>query len=70
MRVPCRGHSPGHDEDSFTLYDDIRQGVRDKEVGGTSLAHPFRKPRLIFVHAYSSGEFIPLSSSEVHSYAL
>jgi hypothetical protein len=35
MRLYNRSHSPGHDEDNFALQDDIRQRVRDQEVGGT-----------------------------------
>ena len=41
MRIHRRCHSSGHDEDSFALQDDIRQGVRDQEVGGTAFDSPF-----------------------------
>ena len=38
MRVHHCSHSPGHDEDSVALHDDIRQRVRDQEAGGTSFS--------------------------------
>ena len=35
MRIYNRSHPPSHDEDYFALQDDIRQRIRNQEVGGT-----------------------------------
>ena len=41
MHINHRGHSPGHGEDNFTLYGDIRQRVRDREARGVPFGRLF-----------------------------
>jgi len=59
MRVHYRSHSPGHDQGGFTLRDDIRQGVRDQEEGGTSFDP-------LFLHAPTDLPFTPVVLENIY----